>query len=243
MSSSSLARVAAVARALGPLRERVVFIGGALAPLLQTEPPFAGPRPTDDVDAIAVTTSYSDFDRLRGQLRGRGFVESAGGRHAHRWVLRDQGIDFDLVPAGSHPGASGNPWDTKALESAVETEIEPGLSIRHVDATGFLVLKLGAYSDRGSADPFSSHDLEDILALVASRPGIAREVEGSRASTRTFIARWFRTIRESAEYDDLLHAHLGNIARQHRDEVLSTVRRRVERMARGQQSGRGEAPA
>jgi hypothetical protein len=40
----SLDRVAIVARALGDLAGEVVFIGGAIAPLLQIDPPFREAR-------------------------------------------------------------------------------------------------------------------------------------------------------------------------------------------------------
>jgi predicted nucleotidyltransferase len=232
VADPALASIAAVAKALGPLRERVVFIGGSLAPLLQIEPPFAAVRPTGDVDAIAVTTSYTDFERLRQDLRQRGFVESTNARHANRWILTSQGIDFDLMPAGDHFGGSGNPWDRAALESTTETEIEPGVSIRHVDAPGFLALKLAAYSDRGSEDPFGSHDLEDILALVASRVAIVQEVLRATPQLRQFISKWFQELLQLGdEFEDMLAAHLGNVARGRRGEILENTRRRLEQIA------------
>lgn len=41
----ALLRVAMVARALGPLNERIVFIGGAIAPLLHSQPAPPSPGP------------------------------------------------------------------------------------------------------------------------------------------------------------------------------------------------------
>lgn len=64
MRDPSLALLAQAAHALGDLRERVVFIGGSVAPILQTDPPFDRARPTKDVDAIASTASYGDFAAL-----------------------------------------------------------------------------------------------------------------------------------------------------------------------------------
>jgi hypothetical protein len=59
VSESSLVLLREVAIGLDGLLDRIVFIGGAIAPLLQVEPPFGSARPTGDVDAIAVTVSYS----------------------------------------------------------------------------------------------------------------------------------------------------------------------------------------
>src|SRR5690606_1213081 len=140
---------------------------------LHVDRPFKAARSTVDVDAIAVTVSYSDFDRLRDELRALGFRETVNARHANRWTAPgERAVKFDLVPIGDHLGASGNPWDQVAIETAGTSEIEPGLSIRHANAPGFLALKFAAHRDRGADDPITSTDLEDIFALLASRPQI-----------------------------------------------------------------------
>lgn len=232
MAKGALALLVAVARALGGLRDRVVFVGGAIAPLLQEDPPFSGPRPTDDVDAIAVTANYADFDRLRELLREKGFRETPDAPHAHRWTVPDgRGTKFDLVPVGQHLGASGNSWDEAALASAVEAEIEPGLVIRHASAPGLLALKFDAFRDRGSDDPFGSHDLEDILALIASRPRILDEVASAPPEIRSFVVEWVRQLACQDELDDLLAAHLGNVARARAATVIITTRDRLNALA------------
>jgi predicted nucleotidyltransferase len=228
MAEGALSLVVAVARALGDLRGRVVFIGGAISPLLQEDPPFPGPRPTDDVDAIAITADYADFNRLQAQLRAKGFRESSDAPHAHRWIAPDERrTKFDLVPIGEHLGASGNPWDEAALASAVEAEIEPGLVIRHASAPGLLALKFAAFRDRGSDDPFASHDLEDILALIASRPEIVDEVASAPREIQSFIVEQVRELISRDELDDLLAAHLGNVARARAAAVIVSTRDRL----------------
>jgi hypothetical protein len=233
-SGESIDRIARIAEALGEeLRTRVVFIGGAIAPLLQTDSPFEGPRPTKDVDAIVVTVSYSDFEAFSEGLRGRGFRQDEAAAHAHSWLAPgDNRLQFDVVPAGNHLGASGNIWDEVAIRTAVDLEIRPGLWIRHASAPGFIALKLGAFRDRGAEDPFGSHDLEDILALVASRPGIVTEVSESEASLRDFVADGMRAFFEREEIRDLISAHLGNVLPRRRSAAVSAdVYARLEMMA------------
>jgi hypothetical protein len=208
-----------VAAALGPLTERVVFIGGAVAPLLQTEPTLPTVRPTKDVDGVAVSSSYPDYGRLQDALRARGFVEAGmigsgpRGKHAHRWRTPTGG-DFDLVPAGDHLGGTGSPWDAYALESAValdlrRTDAEPALVARHVSAVAFLALKWAAYDDRGRQDKYLSHDLEDILALVASRPALPAECAAAPADVRAFIVDHTREFLDDPDADELIDAQLG----------------------------------
>jgi hypothetical protein len=203
----------AVAEALGALRDRVVFIGGAIAPLLQTAPAAGRIRPTDDVDGLVASASYAAAGRLDAELRALGFhqaMDAHHAHHAHRWRAPD-GTPFDLVPSGAHLGATGSPWDRIAIETAVTTEVAPGVRARHASAPAFLALKWAAFLDRGAADPFASHDLEDILALLASRPAIEEGVARAPAELRRFIAERAGRFLAQPAHRDLLAACLGRL--------------------------------
>ncbi|HEY3357939.1 MAG TPA: hypothetical protein VGQ83_32115 [Polyangia bacterium] len=72
---------------LGPLRNKVVFVGGAATGLLIADPAAPTPRPTQDVDVIVEVASRAEYNTaLRDQLLDLGFTEdidevrrSAGG--------------------------------------------------------------------------------------------------------------------------------------------------------------------
>jgi predicted nucleotidyltransferase len=202
-------RLVLVARALGDLRERVVFIGGAIAPLLQTDPPFREARITSDVDAIIATVSYTAAQHVQDELVRLGFRPAMDARHAHRWITAN-GIPFDLVPTGEHLGGTGGIADRLAIDAAVTTTLEPGLRIRHASAPGFLALKWAAYQDRGRDDPLYSDDLLDILALLASRPALVDEVTGAPKQLRTYLAEQSGAFLADPNAEDLLAAHLNN---------------------------------
>lgn len=225
MTHPAPAPLIAVARALGPLVEDVVFIGGAVAPLLQAAPPFPRVRPTKDVDGVVASAAYTDVGRLQALLRARGFREDIAGGHAQTWIAPD-GTPFDLVPAGAHFGGTGNPWDAEAIATAVRRELEPGLTIRHASAAGFLALKWAAFRDRGQTDALASHDLEDILALIASRPGVTDEVRSAPDRVRRFVEEWAGWLVEHEYRDDLLAAHLNNAT-----DVSATIRTVLGRLA------------
>lgn len=206
----SVERIRHVALALADINESVVYIGGAIAPLLQTESSFRSARVTKDVDAIGAASTYSAHGSLQAALRTRGFREDVSGTgHAHRWIARN-GIVFDLVPAGTYLGASGQAWDRIAVDTAEPFEIAPGLVIRHASAPAFLALKWAAFADRGAGDPFSSHDLEDILALIAGRPSITSEVSGSVQEIAKFVRDSSRQLLAHASVEDLLAGCLSN---------------------------------
>ena len=156
-------RVAAVATDLGDLATRVVFIGGAIAPLLQTDPPFARARVTSDVDGVVASSTYAESERLHGELTRRGFRQAMGDtKHVHRWIA-PSGIPFDLVPAGEHLGGSVNPWDVVALETAVEVTIGGGVTIRHVSAANPATRKIGTTKRRDRSALAVVADLDALL--------------------------------------------------------------------------------
>lgn len=208
-----------------------MFIGGAITPLLQTHPVIPVVRATSDVDAVIASMSYSSFGSVQARMQALGFkLDLPDPRHVHRWRAPD-GTPFDLVPAGPHLGGTGEEWDTMALETAVEMEIQPGRRIRHASAPGFLALKWAAFRDRGAEDPFASHDLEDILALVVSRDTIVQEFANAPDTIRDHVRQGFRWLSESKDYEDLVAAHLGNA--QHFTRVAENLRDRIRQMVRG----------
>lgn len=213
----ALVPLVVVAGALGPLVEEVVFIGGAVAPLLQARSPFPRVRPTLDVDAVIASTQYADLARLEHRLGARGFRNDRSGPHLHRWLTPD-GLPFDLVPVGSHLGGTGSPVEAAVIATAERLEIVPGLVIRHASAPGFLALKWAAFQDRGKDDPLASHDLEDILAVIASRETIVDEVTGAPGALRREAVEGARWLLKHPYGTDLLAAHLN-----HAQAVAATV--------------------
>jgi len=187
-----------------------VFIGGAIAPLLQTHPPFPRARVTSDVDGVIASQKYADYEVLRRELEARGFRQTMDDtKHVNRWIAPCS-IPVDIMPAGDHLGGSGNPWDAMAIDTAVTLALDNEISILHVNAPSFLAQKWAAHQDRGAADPLRSHDLEDILALLASRPGIVGEVLAAPLELRRYVAAHARDFLKDPNAEDLLAAHLNN---------------------------------
>ncbi len=188
----------------------MAFVGGAIAPLLQTDPPFGAPRPTKDVDAVIASRGYWELETLHTRLTLLGFRQDPSeAQHMHRWVSPDGDL-LDLVPAGAHAGGSGQVWDQLALDTSVQSEVDQGVTVRHASGPAFLALKWAAHLDRGAADPFASHDLEDFFALLAARPSVTREVADSPAELAQFLASAAGSLTGMADLDDLLAGHLNN---------------------------------
>ncbi|MBK8893140.1 MAG: hypothetical protein IPN64_03515 [Propionivibrio sp.] len=72
----NVALLEVVAERLGDaLREEMVFVGGAVAGLLITDPAMPAIRPTEDVDLVCRAVILADYHRVEKALRARGFVQ------------------------------------------------------------------------------------------------------------------------------------------------------------------------
>src|SRR5262245_21789333 len=134
-----------VAMALGPLREKVVFLGGATAGLLITDPAGTGFRPTKGVDVIVDVNSRIAYGTvLRDQLLTLGFREDASkGAPVCRWLLED--LIVDVLPIDGAVLGFSNRWYPVAMATAVEVELPGGPTMRVVTAPAFIATKLEAF--------------------------------------------------------------------------------------------------
>lgn len=211
-------------RELGTLADSVVFIGGAIAPLLHTDSPLPGPRATKDVDGVIASHRYDDSERLHRALRKQQFRHvTADGTHMHRWVA-PSGELLDLLPVGEHAGGTGNAWDAAAISSAVSVTID-GVTFRHAAAPAFIAMKLDAFKDRGEGDARSSHDIEDVLALIASRPTIVADVRAADPALISRLHTFAANLLESGIAEEIVAAHLNNA-----DDRASAVRVTLHRI-------------
>jgi predicted nucleotidyltransferase len=182
----NLERVELIATALGPLREQLVFVGGCAAGLLINDPAAAPIRTTLDVDLVAHVTALARYHELEQQFTRLGFRRDMTADVICRWKYR--GIEVDLMPAD--PGVLGfaNRWYPLAIDTAQPLTLPSGIVIRLISGPAFIATKFEAFFDRGQRDLLASHDLEDIVNVIASRAQIVEEVQRSPAELRTYLA-------------------------------------------------------
>lgn len=197
-----------VAEQLGrALLEQLVFVGGAVAGVLITDPALPEIRPTQDVDVICSVIARSDYHELGRQLRQRGFQEdSRPDAPLCRWCIND--LILDLMPAQSEILGFSNRWYPLALETAQLQGLPSGRSIRVVTAPVFLATKLEAFHGRGKADYLFSHDLEDMMAVVDGRASLLEECRLSPPELRNDLAAQFRDLLNTPAFLEALPAFL-----------------------------------
>ena len=90
------------------------------------------------------------------------------------------------------------------MGSAVAHELELNLRVRVVTAVYFCATKLEAFAGRGKRDYQSSHDLEDLMAVVDGRPELPEEIHSGPEDVRAYIAAEFKNLLATPEFLDAL---------------------------------------
>lgn len=192
-----------IAEALGELREQVVFVGGAVAGLLVTDPLAGTVRATRDVDAV-VNANRVTFHRIEEAVAQRGFARDASSDVICRWVHKASGVLFDLMPVQPEVLGFSNTWYPYAVETAVPVDLGGGVTIRLVSAVAFVATKLEAFASRGGGDYLSSHDLEDVLNIVDGREELAEEMAAAPADVRQAVATAFARLLANPDFANVL---------------------------------------
>lgn len=192
-----------IAEALGELREQVVFVGGAVAGLLVTDPLADAVRATRDVDAV-VNASRALFHRIEEAVAERGFARDVSSDVICRWVHKDSGVLFDLMPVQPEVLGFSNRWYPYAVETAVSLDLGADLTIRLVSAVAFVATKLEAFAGRGNSDFMSSHDLEDVLNIVDGREELANEMVAAPTELRQAVAAAFAPLLKNPDFVNVL---------------------------------------
>lgn len=197
-----------VAQRLGEdLLSELVFVGGAVAGLLITDPAMPAIRPTEDVDLLVQALTLPDYHGVEKRLAARGFKhDMSPDAPICRWRVGE--VAVDLMPALEEVLGFSNPWYPLALETATLQALPSGTVIRLVAAPVFLATKLEAFSGRGKGDYLFSHDLGDFLAVIDGRDSLIDECHASRAELRAFLRERSAGLLATPAFIDALPGHL-----------------------------------
>ena len=84
-----------IAKALGKLNERVVYVGGAVVSLYVNDPSADDVRPTQDLDISMEIASVGELEKIRNELIKKGFVQNSEDEVICRF--RYQNIKVDVM--------------------------------------------------------------------------------------------------------------------------------------------------
>jgi predicted nucleotidyltransferase len=221
----NLAILEVIAKALGSLKNEVVFVGGCAAGLLLTEVRAESIRPTEDVDLVVSALTTQDYYAFEQRLRTQGFTNDVrANAPICRWVYGL--VRVDVMPTDEVVLGFANIWYPYAYQTAKQFNLPSGESIRLISAPSFIATKFEAFQSRGrdgrgGLDYMGSHDLEDIISVVDRRPELLAECIAESELLREYLARHFSTLLQSDDFRTTLPGHLpGDQASQSRVRLL-----------------------
>lgn len=172
-------------------RERFVFAGASILPLLLDEGFDRPLRRTEDTDVVVSVLNDVEWNRLREALNAVGIREDA--RDAIPVRFRFEGLLVDFIPARmKSPRNFTEPWLSLGFDMAEPDELENGQPLLRLPATTWLAAKIAAFEQRGRRDVLMSKDLEDIVTLLIGRSRLVEEVRISPGEIRAHIGAAFR---------------------------------------------------
>jgi hypothetical protein len=232
----NLAILELVAQALGPVCERVIFVGGCATGLLLTQDRPDRIRITEDVDIVAQALTVHDYRAIEKQVRSRGFSnDMRPGAPICRWVY--QNVTLDLMPTVKDILGFSNRWYPLALQTASLVALPSGTTIKLIAAPAFIGSKLEAFKDRGKdangrPDYLGSHDLEDIITVADRRPELLDECRASAPELRAYLSAEFVSLFADPEFEQALSGHLpGDVFSQQRARSLASTLRELANLS------------
>lgn len=213
----NLEMIETVAAGLGPLLDRVAFVGGASACLYVDDPAAQLVRPTNDVDCVMELTGRSEYTAVEDQLRRLGFTHVTDPEAPIcRW--RYKGVLVDVMP--DEPAILGfsNRWYREGIAYAKRVQLPSGIWISCFTLPYFIASKLDAFRSRGG-DFRTSHDIKDIVTVLDGRLSFD-DIEAAPHSVAAYLRCEFRSCLADRSFTESVHGHLtpdsSNVARAQR---------------------------
>ena len=191
--------------ALEDLKDKVVFVGGAIVSLY-ADHEVIEPRPTDDVDMIVEILNYKERIALEEKLRVKGFVHDTTSGIVCRYIIK--GITVDIMPTNDPSIGFTSRWYEEGFREAINYQIDDKHTIRILSAPFFIATKLEAFQSRGNADGRTSQDFEDIVLVLEQRSSIWQEMTSANTNVRHYLKDEFIKLRSNPHLFEWIEAHV-----------------------------------
>jgi predicted nucleotidyltransferase len=220
----NISRIKAVYNALGPLKDKVVFVGGATISLYR-EGNSPEVRATEDVDVVIEIWQYGNYAALEEQLRSIGFKNDQESGVICRFKYGQTVVD--VMPTEGKVLGFSNRWYPEGFKSAIAHTIDPQHTIKIFSPPYFLAAKLDAFLDRGHGDGRISSDFEDIVFLLEHRSTIWQECAAAPLEVRTYLKTEFEKLLDNIFLEEWIDAHIDFRSPSSTDYIIDQIRKFV----------------
>jgi len=188
--SRNIRMIQEVAKGLGELRTRVVFVGGATTALYIDDPAAPVPTPSDDVDLVVQIASQKEYAHFETELRAKGFKDPLPDGDVQNSICRKvyHDIQVDIMPTDEKILGFSNRWYLEGIQNKKSVILPDDTSIDIFNTVYFLATKLEAFLNRDKGfDIRSSQDLEDVIAVLDGCSNIEANLKTATEGVRKFI--------------------------------------------------------
>lgn len=214
----NLALVAQVAEGLKELREKMVFVGGAVISLYTDDLAADEIRPTTDIDMTINLANYSEWALMQERLAELKFYPDPQGQSICSYQFEK--IAIDIMPANDSSLGISNKWYKPGFKYLQQVQLPSGIKINILPSAYFLATKLEAFNDRGQNDFYGSHDFEDIVYLLDNRINIVNEILSADDPVKNFIKQELIKIKNHPQANEILAMHIHPFVREERFKIL-----------------------
>jgi predicted nucleotidyltransferase len=213
-----------IALALGPLNEHVVFVGGATVGLYIDDPAAEDVRPTKDVDISLSIATLGELEAIREDLTRKGFKQSSEDHVICRFRYED--IKVDVMNTKAVGWAPANPWFAPGFARCETIDIEDQ-HVQILPLPYFLASKFIAFEGRGSQEPRTSHDLEDIIYVFDNRTDIVEQLTAAPEDVKPYLIAQLQNIVSNRQIQEAIFGNLYFETREVRYKRLMNGIRRI----------------
>lgn len=216
----NIVRIKVLEEALSKLKNKFVYVGGAVVELYCDDPARAEVRTTDDVDVVVELINLSAYATLEEDLIAIGINPDMFSGVACRYKYHD--IIIDIMPMNEHILGFTNIWYNEGLRNSVSYNLEDNLTIKIFILPYFLGSKFEALkSERHGKDYRCNSDFEDIIYIFDNRINIKNELIESKNDVKSYLQKSISELLKRPHIEEEISSHLGySSSKQRKDRIL-----------------------
>jgi hypothetical protein len=220
-SYKNIVRIKVLAEAFSKLKNKVVFVGGAVVELYCDDPARGEVRPTDDVDVVVEIINLGSYATLEEDLRAIGFNHDMFSSVMCRYKYYD--IVIDIMPTDEHILGFTNIWYKDGLQNSISFDLENNLTIQIFTLSYFLGSKFEALkSERHGKDYRYNSDFEDIIYIFDNRINIERELIECKNEVKVYLQKGVSDLLKRPNIEEEISSNLEySSSNQRKDRILS----------------------
>ena len=217
----NVTRLRAVARSLEPLKQKVVFAGGATIALYTNPATALQVRLIDDIDVVVELATYGSYAKLEERLREIGFVNDQESKVICHYKIR--GIIADIMPTDPAVIGFSNQWYSEGFEKAILHPLTEKRKHYIFPLEYLIATKLEAFLSRGKTNFLFSRDFVDIVYLFENTIDLEEKLLGTTGPLNEYLKTTLQNISVHPDFEEGLYAHLSPVHVAFQVERIKTI--------------------